>query len=172
MSLHAQVCPTLCDHMDCSLPGCSVFGIIQARILEWVTIPFSRGSSWPRYEIGYPILQSDSLLSEPPEKLKWGNNETFNTYIPILFVKFFNWSIVDLGFPGGSAIKNQPAYTRPRFDPWVKKILWRRDWGSTPVFLPGEFHGQRSLAGYSLCGHKEHNWATNIFSLCILWTQI
>ena len=35
------------------------------------------------------------------------------------------------------------------FDPWVRKILWRRAWQPTPVFLPGESHGQRSLAGYS-----------------------
>ena len=35
------------------------------------------------------------------------------------------------------------------FDPWVRKILWRRKWQSTPVFLPGEFHGQWSLVGYS-----------------------
>ena len=40
--------PTLWDPMDCSLPGSSVHGIFQARILEWVAIPFSRGSSWPR----------------------------------------------------------------------------------------------------------------------------
>ena len=38
-----QVCPTLCDHMDCSLPGSSVHGILQAKILEWVAILFSRG---------------------------------------------------------------------------------------------------------------------------------
>ena len=44
----AQSCLTLCDSMDCSLPGFSVHGILQARILEWVTISFSRGSSWPR----------------------------------------------------------------------------------------------------------------------------
>ena len=44
----AQSCPTLCDPMDCSLPGSSVHGILQARILEWVTISFSRGSSRPR----------------------------------------------------------------------------------------------------------------------------
>ena len=44
----AQSCPTLCDPMDCSLPGSSVHGIFQARILEWVAISFSRGSSWPR----------------------------------------------------------------------------------------------------------------------------
>ena len=43
--LVAQSCPTLCDHMDCSLPGSSVLGILQARILEWVAISSCRGSS-------------------------------------------------------------------------------------------------------------------------------
>ena len=41
----AQSCPALCDPMDCSLPGSSVHGISQARLLEWVAISFSRGSS-------------------------------------------------------------------------------------------------------------------------------
>ena len=45
---YAQLCPTLCDTMDCSPPGPSVHGISQARILEGVTISFSTGSSWPR----------------------------------------------------------------------------------------------------------------------------
>ena len=45
--LVTQLCPTLCNPMDCSSPGSSVLGILQARILEWVAIPFSR-SSWPR----------------------------------------------------------------------------------------------------------------------------
>ena len=44
----AQSCPTLCDPMDSSQPSSSVHGIFQARILEWVTISFSRRSSWPR----------------------------------------------------------------------------------------------------------------------------
>ena len=44
----AQSCPTLCDPVDCSLPGPSVHGILQERILEWVAISFSRGSSRPR----------------------------------------------------------------------------------------------------------------------------
>ena len=44
----AQSCPTLCDHMGCSPPGSSGHGIFQARILEWVAISFSRGSSRPR----------------------------------------------------------------------------------------------------------------------------
>ena len=54
--------------------------------------------------------------------------------------------------PGGASGK-EPAcqcrrHKRQGFDPWVRKILWRRKWQSIPVFLPGEFHGQRSLAGY------------------------
>ena len=44
----AQSCPTLCDSMDCSPPGFSVHGILQARILEWVAMPSSRESSWPK----------------------------------------------------------------------------------------------------------------------------
>ena len=47
MCVHAQLCPTLCDPMDCSLPRSSVHGIFQAQILEWVAISFSRGSSRP-----------------------------------------------------------------------------------------------------------------------------
>ena len=46
--LFTQLCLTLCDPMNCSPPGSSVHGIFQARILEWVAIPFSRGFSQPR----------------------------------------------------------------------------------------------------------------------------
>ena len=46
--LVGQSCPTLCNPMNCSASGSSVHGILQARILEWVAIPFSRGSTWPR----------------------------------------------------------------------------------------------------------------------------
>ena len=46
--VRAQSCLTLCDPMDCSPPGSSVYGILQARILEWVAIASSRGSSRPR----------------------------------------------------------------------------------------------------------------------------
>ena len=50
--------------MDCSPPGSSVYGILQAKILEWIAIPFSRESSQPRDR--FPALQADSLPSEPP----------------------------------------------------------------------------------------------------------
>jgi len=59
-----QLCLTLCYPMDCSPPGFSVHEIFQARILEWVSISFSRGSSQPRS----PTLQADTLISEPPGK--------------------------------------------------------------------------------------------------------
>ena len=65
--LVAQSCLTLCDPMGCSPPGSSVHGILQA-ILEWVAIPFSRGSTRPRMEPWSPALQADSLASEPPGK--------------------------------------------------------------------------------------------------------
>ena len=61
-----QLCPTLCDFMDSSLPGSSVHGILQARILEWVAIAFSRGSSQPRS----PTLQVVSLPVEQQGKSK------------------------------------------------------------------------------------------------------
>ena len=64
----AQLCPTPCDPMDCSLPGSPVHGIFQARVLEWVAISFSRGSSHPGIESGSPALQADALPSEPPGK--------------------------------------------------------------------------------------------------------
>ena len=46
-------------------------------------------------------------------------------------------------------------WRRPGINPWVGKIPWRTKWLPTPVFVPGEFHGQRSLAGYSPWGRKE-----------------
>ena len=78
-SLVAQSCPTLCDPVDCSLPGFSVHGILQARILEWVTIFFSRGSSQPRdwtqvSRIAGRFFTSwrtrEALMAESKEELK------------------------------------------------------------------------------------------------------
>ena len=60
-----QLCLTVCDPMDCSLPGSSVHGILHARILELVAVPFSRGSSQPRDWTQVSHF-ADSYLSEPP----------------------------------------------------------------------------------------------------------
>ena len=60
---------------------------------------------------------------------------------------------------------------RHRFDPWVRKIPWIRKWQPTPVFFPGKFHGQRSLADYSPCGHRvHHDWVTE--HACMKWYPI
>ena len=65
MCLVAQSCPTLCDPMDCSPPGSSVYGIIQARILEWVATPSSRESSQPRNrtQVRSPTFQVDCVVT-------------------------------------------------------------------------------------------------------------
>ena len=98
LHVHAKSLQTLCDTMDHSSSVSSVHGIFQARILEWVAILSSRGSSRPRIE---------------PASLK----------SPALVSVFFT--------------------------------TWRRKWQPTPIFLPGEFHGQRSLVGCSPWGGKE-----------------
>ena len=68
----------------------------------------------------------------------------------------FQLSIDIWGFPGSSDSKESACNAGdPRLDPWVEKIPWRREWQLTPVFLPGESHGQRSPVSYSLWGHKE-----------------
>ena len=70
----------------------------------------------------------------------------------------------ELNFPGGSDGKSVCLQCgRPGFDPWVGKIRWRRKWQSTPVLLPGKSHGQRSLVGYSLWGHKESDTTERLY---------
>ena len=73
--------------------------------------------------------------------------------------KFFSENIIRKKVPGGTSGK-EPAcrcrrHKRCRFQPWVERISWRRAPQSTPAFLPGESHGQRSLVGDSPWGHKE-----------------
>ena len=76
-----QSCLTLCNPMDCTLPGPSVHRILQARILEnsWVAMPFSRGSSQPRDQIHISYLlhwQAGSLPLAPPGKLNHSHTHT------------------------------------------------------------------------------------------------
>ena len=70
----------------------------------------------------------------------------------------------------GVASGKEPAcqcrrHKRRGFDPWIGKILWRKAWQPTPVFLFGKSHGQRSLVGYSPWGHKESDMISNFFFL-------
>ena len=61
-----------------------------------------------------------------------------------------------------------------RFDPWARKISWRRKWQPTPVFLPGKCHGERSLAGYSPWGRKESDTTERLSThtpVCVVSTH-
>ena len=64
-----------------------------------------------------------------------------------------------MGFLGGTSGKESTCQSRRcerhRFNPWFRKLPWRRKWQPTPVLLPGESHGQGSLAGYSPRGRRE-----------------
>ena len=79
----------------------------------------------------------------------------------------FSHTIWVLGFPRWLTCKDSVCQCRRQgFDPWVWKIPWRRKWQPTPVFLPRESHGWRSLVGYSPRGHKRvgHNLVTKRFN--------
>ena len=68
-----------------------------------------------------------------------------------------------LGFPGSSEVKALCLQCgRPGFNPWVRKIPWKWKWHPTPVFLPGESHGWRSLVGYSPRARKESDTAERL----------
>ena len=87
----------------------------------------------------------------------WLNLSHYCYYCQICFTSFLLLLHHSWGFSGGSAVKNPLQCKRCRrhmYHPWVRKIPWRRPWQPTPVFLPGESHGQRSLVGYSPQGHR------------------
>ena len=93
----AQSCLILCNAMDCSPPGSSVHGFFQARILEWVAIPFSRGSSWLRDQtwISWIAGRLTGSLSEPPgkQKIRWEGVNLEEIFIlcsfcPVLILHF------------------------------------------------------------------------------------
>ena len=88
--MHVQSCPTLCDPMNCSLPGSSVQQIFQARILEWFAIPSPGDLPDPGIQPGSPALQGDSLPAELPGKPYRGHIGESNG----LAVENFEWRIL------------------------------------------------------------------------------
>ena len=81
---------------------------------------------------------------------------------------------MNLGFPGVAKDKEPSCHCRRckrhGFDPWVGKITWRRKWQPTPVFLPVEFHGERSLESYGPKGHKESDTTEATWQLSsVMW---
>ena len=80
--LVAQSYPTVWDPVNCSLPGSSVHEILQARILEWVAIPFSRGSSWPKDQIWVSCIAGRFFTV-------WATREVSYKVIKIILTIFF-----------------------------------------------------------------------------------
>ena len=109
--LVAQSCLTLCDPMDHSYQGPLSMGILKARMLEWVAMLSSRGSSQQRDETRSPTLQADSLPSEPPGKPKntgvgslsllQGNFRTQELNQGLLHCR---WILYQLSYPGSPTV--------------------------------------------------------------------
>ena len=148
----AQSCLTLCDPRDCSPPGSSVHGIFQARVLEWVAISFSRGSSQLRDWTLVSCIAGRHFTI-------WATREVLKFHLSCaLALTIMMDKESHLTNPGGTSGKEPNCqgrrHNRHRFYPWVRKSPWRRWWQPTPVSLPGKSLGQRSLLGYSPWGHK------------------
>ena len=132
-----QSCSTLCDPMNHSTPGLP--SITNSRSLpKLMPIELVMPSSH--------LILCHSLLLLPP--------------IPPSIRAFYNQSTLCMRWPKYWSFSFRHLYFwclsgKESIKTGLGKISWRREWQPTPVFLPGEFHGQRSLAGYSPWGHKE-----------------
>ena len=93
------------------------------------------------------------VLAAPSKHLRDGEGGCGHTLITSFELELTS-SHALMGFPGGARGTESNCQCRRRkrrgFDPWVRKITWRRAWQSTPVFLPRKSHGQRSLVGYTV----------------------
>ena len=152
--------------MDCSPLGSSVHEIFQARILEWVAIPFSGNLSYPGMDPASPVSPTLAggffttranweahniyTLVFKNDILRWEGNLGENGYIYM-----FRW--ISLLFPWNylntvnQIYPNTKEKVKKKWHP--KDITRRRQWQPTPVLLPGKSHGRRSLVGLSPWGH-------------------
>ena len=98
----AQSSPTLCDPMNCSLPGSSVHGIFQLRVLEWVAISFSRGNSWPRDQTQVSLIVGRCFTvwatREAPPSILFHCNDLFqipycNVRNPWMSAESWHWYV-------------------------------------------------------------------------------
>ena len=153
------LCPTLCNPMDCSLPGFSVHRILQARILEWVAMPPSRDQTVIFYVscICWHVLYNQVLPGKPIQLLP-----SINLILYLISVFYIDRTVLegrDYGCVDTSTYQSQ-GHSRSSTDSYSINECYlclkfiKRKWQPTPLFLPGECHGQRSLASYSPWGHK------------------
>ena len=146
---------TLCNYMDYSPPVSSVHGFFQARILEWVAISSSRGSSCPRNPLHHLHWQVDSLPTVPPRYNQSLEVHTEKAMAP--HSSTLAWKIPWMEDPG----RLQSVGSLWVRHDWAASLSfftfmhWRRKWQPTPVVLPGESQGRGSLVGCCLWGCTE-----------------
>ena len=115
---------------------------------------------------GYP-LKKKKKNEENTQNLnllhvrKWVVPKEGNLLYKTSFASLYDISSLPRWLRGKEATCQCRRHRRREFNPWVRKIPWNRKLQSTPAFLPGEFHGQGSLAGYSPWRHKEQTWLSN-----------
>ena len=178
-----QSCPTLCNFVDCSLPGSSVHGILQARILEWVAMPSSRGSSQPRDQarvscisyIDRQVLYHQCHLGSPTSI---GESKIFRR-IP----KMANRIILE--GQGGGVVRGKKNQSTQQLSFYkvifclkyllyeyisfmLKKEKFKKSLWFCSSILARKFHGQRSLAGYSPWDHKESDMTEHTHTHMVL----
>ena len=157
--LVAQSCLTLCEPMNCNSPSSSVHGIFQARIMGWVDIPFSRGSSQPKDWTHISCIAGRFFtIWDTREALRfWYYQMTLWEKAMTPHSSTLAWKILWMEEPGGL---QSMGSLRVRHD-WATShslftsMHWRRKWQPTPVFLPGESQGRGCLVGCHLWGRTE-----------------
>ena len=154
-----QLCLTLRDPMDCSLPGSSIHRIFQARVLEWGAIAFSEPSL-------LPFISGDCGHSVQVTCIWWpfpfGEGNRFGK-LDFTQKMAGNWLDSDLrgaskerGLVVQSYVPYLSSISSLGSSFWGASIrTWRRKWQPTPVFLPGESQGRESLVGGRLWGRTE-----------------
>ena len=156
--------------MDQSLPGSTVHGILWARILEWIDMPFSKRFSWPRDRTQVSYIAGRFLTIWTTREARDHSQVKLNTE------RLTTKHKLPLGFLGGASGKDPTCQSRrpkrhaslvaqtikthlecrkPRFDHCVRKLPWRRECQPISVFLLWEVRGQGSLVVSSPCGPKE-----------------
>ena len=161
MCLVTQACLTLCNPTDCSTPGSSVHGILQARILEWVAMPSSRGSSQPRDRTHVSELRVDSLPTEPPGKTK--------TII-------VNIKMPHRDFPGGPVVSTLCFHCRGHgFDPCLGNLRSCKLHGTAKKGMPSKISVKcqrncRHLQGSNLKKFSTHTSARWNFIILLICT--